>query len=170
MTGRSGTYEPADVRDGEVRSPRDPALEAGDAHVIFIGRIRSPWKQRSECPKNMRQARDKPAGDCYLEIDQAWRSGLTGLTAGDYLHILYWMHQARRDVVLQQPRHRETPAGVFSLRSPVRPNPVAMALVKVTSIDIGTGIVGIDATDALDKTPLVDLKPYLPSIDHPPDD
>ncbi|NNJ74104.1 MAG: SAM-dependent methyltransferase, partial [Anderseniella sp.] len=124
-------------------------------------------QERSECPKNMRQAREKATDACHLEIDEAWRPGLAGLAAGDYLHILYWMHQARRDIVLQKPRHRETPAGVFSLRSPVRPNPVAMALVKVTSIDPAAGIIGIDATDALDRTPLVDIKPYLPSIDHP---
>ncbi|MEO9876031.1 MAG: tRNA (N6-threonylcarbamoyladenosine(37)-N6)-methyltransferase TrmO [Anderseniella sp.] len=160
----------ADVRDGEIRSQRDPALESGDAHVVFIGRIRSPWQERSECPKNMRQAREKIVGACHLEIDEAWRPGLTGLAAGDYLYILYWMHQARRDIVLQKPRHRETPAGVFSLRSPVRPNPVAMALIKITSIDTAAGIIGIDATDALDRTPLVDIKPYLPSIDHPSGD
>jgi len=167
MTEKSVKCGSADVRDGEVRSLRDPALESGDAHVVFIGRIRSPWQERSECPKNMRQARKKIAGACYLEIDEAWRPGLAGLAGGDYLHILYWMHQARRDIVLQKPRHRETPAGVFSLRSPVRPNPIAMALVKITSLDSEAGIIGIDATDALDQTPLVDLKPYLPSIDHP---
>lgn len=170
MSAPTAKCEPADVRDGEVRAQRDPAEETGDAHLVFIGRIRSPWKKRSDCPKNMRQARDKAGGDCHLEIDEAWRPGLTGLAAGDYLHMLYWMHQARRDIVVQKPRHRETPTGVFSLRSPVRPNPVAMALAKITSVDTEAGIIGIDATDALDQTPLVDLKPYLPSIDHTPGD
>ncbi len=118
----------------------------------------------------MRQARENITGAFHLEIDEAWRPGLAGLAAGDYLHILYWMHQARRDIVLQKPRHRETPAGVFSLRSPVRPNPVAMALVRITSVDPAAGIIGIDASDALDRTPLVDIKPYLPSIDDPSED
>lgn len=167
MTDNPVKTASSDIRDGEIRSLRDPAVEAGDARVVFIGRIRSPWSERSECPKNMRQAREKAAGNCQLEINEAWRPGLAGLAAGDYLHILYWMHQARRDIVVQKPRHRGTPAGVFSLRSPVRPNPVAMALVKITSLDIEAGIIGIDTTDALDQTPLVDLKPYLPSIDHP---
>ncbi len=158
-----------DVREGEVKSTRNPATETGDAQIVFIGRIRSPWSLRDQCPKNMRQARERAPEDYYLEIDPAWRQGLTGLSAGDYLHILYWMHMARRDIVLQKPRHRETPTGVFSLRSPVRPNPVAMALVKVISIDSEAGVIVIDATDALDKTPLVDLKPYLPGVDHPSD-
>jgi len=170
MSGPPAKCEPAEVRKGEFRSPCNPAEETGDAHVVFIGRIRSPWSERSECPKNMRQAREKAAGKCHLEIQAPWRPGLTGLAVGDYLHMLYWMHKARRDIVVQKPRHRETPTGVFSLRSPVRPNPVAMALVKITSVDIDAGIIGIDATDALDQTPLVDLKPYLPSIDHPPGD
>ncbi len=167
MTENPAGYGSADIRDGEIRSSRDPALEAGDAHVVFIGRIRTPWQERSECPKNMRQARENITGAFHLKIDEAWRPGLAGLAAGDYLHILYWMHQARRDIVLQKPRHRDTPAGVFSLRSPVRPNPVAMALVRITSVDPAAGIIGIDASDALDRTPLVDIKPYLPSIDHP---
>ncbi len=155
----------AGFREGEIKSLRDPATEPGDAHVVFIGRIRSPWSLRKQCPKNMRQARERAPENCCLEIDPVWRPGLTGLATGDYLHILYWMHQARRDIVLQMPRHRETPTGVFALRSPVRPNPIAMALVKITSIDMDAGRVGIDATDALDKTPLVDLKPYFPNID-----
>ncbi len=167
MTGSPDKPGLAGVRAGEVISLRDPASEPGDAHIVFIGRVRSPWSQRSQCPKNMRQARERVAGNCSLEIDPAWRPGLTGLGTGDYLHILYWMHQARRDIVLQMPRHRETPAGVFSLRSPVRPNPVAMALVKIVSIDMETGIIVIDATDALDNTPLIDLKPYLPGVDRP---
>jgi tRNA (Thr-GGU) A37 N-methylase len=79
------------------------------------------------------------------------------------------MNEARRDLVVQQPRHRDEPAGVFSLRSPVRPNPVAMGLVRVTSIDAENGIIGIDATDARDGTPLVDIKPYLPTVDQPPE-
>lgn len=167
MTRTPDDYEPADIRDGEVRSAKDPSLETGDAHLVFIGRIRSPWSERHQCPKNMRQARERTEGGCHLEIDEAWRPGLSGLSAGDFVHILYWMNQARRDLVVQKPRHRETPTGVFSLRSPVRPNPVAMALVRITSIDTTAGVIDIDATDALDKTPLVDIKPYLPAIDHP---
>ncbi len=169
MTVSADNTDIAGVREGEVRSTTNPATETGDAQIVFIGRIRSPWSARDQCPKNMRQARERAPGNYYLEIDPAWRQGLTGLSAGEYLHILYWMHMARRDIILQKPRHRETPAGVFSLRSPVRPNPVAMALVKIISIDSEAGVIVIDATDALDKTPLVDLKPYLPGVDHPTD-
>ena len=155
-------------REGEVLAAVDPAGLPGDAHVVFIGRIRSPWRQRSDCPKNLRQARERAPKGCHLEIAEPWRPGLTGLEPEQWINMLYWMHEARRDILIQHPRHRETPTGVFSLRSPVRPNPVALALVRITSINIETGIIGIDATDALDGTPLVDIKPHLPSVDLPP--
>ena len=170
MTTPSDKRHDSGLRAGEIRSPLDPAIGSGDGHVVFIGHIRSPWKSRAQCPKNMRQARERSPEDCCLVIDETWRAGLTGLAAGSHIHILYWMHHARRDIVLQMPGHRDTPAGVFSLRSPVRPNPIAMALVRIVSIDMETGIVAIDATDALDGTPLIDLKPYLPGVDNPPDD
>jgi len=157
------------MRDGELAAAVDPASQPGDAHVVFIGRIRSPWQSRSDCPKNMRQARERAPQDCQLEIDPPWRPGLTGLEPGQWVHILYWMHKARRDLVIQHPKHRDEPTGVFSLRSPVRPNPVAMALVRITSIDQDTGIIGIDATDALDGTPLIDIKPHLPGVDLTPE-
>lgn len=156
-------------REGEVAASVDPAEMAGDAHVVFIGRIRSPWAERSGCPKNMRQARERAPQDCRVEIDAPWRPGLMSIEPGQHVHLLYWMNDARRDLVVQQPRHRDEPAGVFSLRSPVRPNPVAMGLVRVTSIDAENGIIGIDATDARDGTPLVDIKPYLPTVDLPPE-
>lgn len=157
------------MRDGELAADVDPAALPGDAHVVFIGRIRSPWQSRSDCPKNMRQSRERNPQGCRLEIDAPWRPGLTGLEAGQWVHILYWMHEARRDLVIQHPKHRDEPTGVFSLRSPVRPNPVAMALVRITSIDRDAGIVGIDATDALDGTPLIDIKPHLPGLDLTPE-
>jgi tRNA-Thr(GGU) m(6)t(6)A37 methyltransferase TsaA len=156
-------------RKGELAATKDPAEMAGDAHLVFIGRIRSPWTSRTGCPKNMRQARERDAHGCRVEVDAPWRPGLMSIEPGQYIHLLYWMNEARRDLVVQQPRHRETPAGVFSLRSPVRPNPVAMALVRVTAIDAASGIIEIDATDARDGTPLVDIKPYLPGVDNPPE-
>lgn len=155
-------------RDGEVIASLDPAQAEGDAHLVFIGRIRSPWTSRADCPKNLRQARERHPEGCRLELDAPWRPGLAGLEVGQWIHMLYWMNQARRDLVVQSPRHRDTPTGVFALRSPVRPNPVALALVRITSVNPATGIIGIDATDAIDGTPLLDLKPHLPGIDIPP--
>lgn len=146
-----------DPRPGEVSLPFDPATTANDARVVFIGRIQTAWKARSDCPKNIARARERNA-TAALQLDPPWRPGLRGLEAGGPAIVLYWMHEARRDLIIQTPRHRATPAGVFALRSPVRPNPIALATVRLLEIDEASGRVTIDAIDCLDGTPLLDIK------------
>jgi tRNA-Thr(GGU) m(6)t(6)A37 methyltransferase TsaA len=152
------------ARPHEIVLPFDPAETADDARLVFIGHIESPWKTRPDCPRNLRIARErgKPA---RVHVDTPWRQGLSGLE--DYAHIIlmYWMHEARRDIILQQPRHSLEPSGTFSLRSPVRPNPIALATVKLLGFDQATGILDIDAIDCLDGTPLVDIKPWIATVD-----
>ncbi len=76
------------------------------------------------------------------------------------------MDQARRDLLVQSPRHG-TRRGTFALRSPVRPNPIAMSVVRLVGIEgANLKVVGLDC---LDGTPLIDLKPYFPSVDSVPD-
>jgi tRNA (Thr-GGU) A37 N-methylase len=75
------------------------------------------------------------------------------------------MDRARRDLIVQNPKHMDGTRGVFSLRSPVRPNPIALAVVKVLALDIAEGTMEIDAIDCLDGTPVLDIKPYIPGID-----
>jgi tRNA-Thr(GGU) m(6)t(6)A37 methyltransferase TsaA len=154
------------ARPGEIALPFDPG-ENPDAGVSFIGRLRSPWA-RGDCPKNLREARAR-GGRFAAEIDAPWRAGLAGLTPGDAVVLLYWMHDARRDLIVQAPSNRDSPVGVFALRSPARPNPVAMAVARILSLDAGTGVLHLDAVDAFDGTPLLDIKPWLPTVDIPPD-
>ena len=156
-----------DTRPGEQRLAADPAEAAGDAHLVFIGRIRSPWRTRAECPKNPREARGR-GQPATLEIDPPYRAGIAGLEGYSHAIVLYWMHEARRDLIVQAPKHLAAPRGAFALRSPVRPNPIALAVVRLGAIDIGAGRIEIDAIDALDGTPLLDVKPYLPSVDAVP--
>jgi tRNA (adenine37-N6)-methyltransferase len=153
-----------DKRPGEVALPIDPAEMAGDASLVFIGRIRSPWQSRAECPRNLVQAREqgKPA---TIEIDEVWRAGLMGLEHVSHIIVLYWMQQARRDLIIQIPRNRPDPKGVFSIRSPVRPNSIAMATVRILDVDQKAGLINIDAIDCLDGTPLLDIKPWFEAID-----
>ena len=151
-------------RPGEIALDHDPALLTPFAGVVMIGRVRSAWATRRECPRNPREARERGEPGA-LELDPAYRPGLTGLAGYSHAIILYWMHEARRDLILQMPAHMTEPRGVFALRSPVRPNPIALAVVKLGLINIGTGHVEIDAIDCLDGTPLLDIKPYLPSVD-----
>ncbi|UIJ73039.1 tRNA (N6-threonylcarbamoyladenosine(37)-N6)-methyltransferase TrmO [Aurantimonas sp. HBX-1] len=154
------------ARPGEVAFA-GPAPAYRDAGLVFIGRIRSPWADRSACPKNIGAARER-GQPATVEIDAAFRPALQGLAAGAYVHLLTWLDQATRDLALQVPRHASGPRGSFSLRSPVRPNPIGMHLVRIDAIDPVAGILTIDAIDVLDGTPLIDLKPYLASVDAPP--
>jgi tRNA-Thr(GGU) m(6)t(6)A37 methyltransferase TsaA len=144
------------IREGEtaVELPKDY-----DASLYFIGRIRTPWKKRAECPKNARES----DAICTLEVDERWAQALSGVESCSHLVVLYWMNRSRRDLVLQAPRHYEVGRGTFSLRSPARPNPIAMSVVRLIRVE-GTklSVVGLDC---LDGTPLLDIKPYFASTD-----
>ncbi len=153
-------------RPGDTSIPGDPAALADDARLIFIGRIRTPWKTLAECPKNLTGARANGANS-IVELDEPWRAGLTGLERYSHIILLYWMHEARRDLIMQQPRHRSEPAGMFALRTPARANPIAMANVRVDSLDQSTGRIAIDAIDCLDGTALLDIKPWYAGLDTP---
>jgi tRNA (adenine37-N6)-methyltransferase len=140
----------SDLRPGEiaVALPAQP-----DAGVYFIGTIRTPWQTRQECPK--RGSVDGPI--CTIVVDERWCEGLTGLAVGQRIQVLYWMHRARRDLVLQTPFTTMETTGTFALRSPVRPNPIASSIVELLAIN-GSQL-QVRGLDCLDGTPLVDLKP-----------
>ncbi|NDR58168.1 tRNA (N6-threonylcarbamoyladenosine(37)-N6)-methyltransferase TrmO [Aliiruegeria sabulilitoris] len=154
-----------EIRDGERLLDFDPAQRT-EAGVAFIGHIRSPWTARAECPRNISTAREDGRG-ARIVLREGYAEGLAGLEAGRHLMVLYWMDRARRDLIVQNPRHTEAPRGTFALRSPNRPNPIAMSAVTIRSIDLASGEIEIDAIDCLDGTPVVDLKPWLPGIDIP---
>jgi tRNA-Thr(GGU) m(6)t(6)A37 methyltransferase TsaA len=161
----SDDAESKPVRPGELALSLDPARGADDAHLRFIGRLRSPWS-RGNCPKNLREARE--AGGIFrAEIDPDFRPGLRGLAGGQCVILLYWTGQARRDMIVVHPAHRAEPTGVFALRAPSRPNPIAIAVVRLMAIDPAAGVLELDALDAFDGTPLLDVKPWLPSVDMP---
>jgi tRNA-Thr(GGU) m(6)t(6)A37 methyltransferase TsaA len=148
------------LRPGEVAVELP---ERFDACLYYIGRIRTPWHRREDCPKNPRET----DAACSIEIDPRWSAGLQGLETVSHVVVLYWMDQARRDLVLQAPRHYNEQRGTFALRSPVRPNPIAVSVARLVRIEGNTlSVVGLDC---LDGTPLLDLKPYFASTDSVPD-
>jgi tRNA (adenine37-N6)-methyltransferase len=139
-----------ELREGEVAA----ALPAqNDAGLYFIGTIHTPWRTRQECPK--RGSLDGPI--CSIVVDERWRMALTDLAGHPRIQVLYWMHRARRDLVLQTPFSTMHTTGTFALRSPVRPNPIASSIVELVAID-GTTL-QVRGLDCLDGTPLIDLKP-----------
>jgi tRNA-Thr(GGU) m(6)t(6)A37 methyltransferase TsaA len=146
----------SDIRPGEVTV--DPPLSF-DAGVYFIGRIRTPFKTREECPKNTVQS----DATGRVELDPRYTAGLQDLGLYSHLILLYWMDRARRDLVRQVPVHLGHPRGTFALRSPVRPNPIAMAVVELVGIEGST--LTVRKVDCIDGTPLLDIKPYYASTD-----
>src|SRR5260370_38380114 len=104
------------IRDGEVAIDLP---ETFDASLYFIGRIRTPWTRREDCPKNARES----DAVCTLVVDQRWAQALTGGEPCSHLVALYWMGRSRRDLVLQVPRDSRLGRGTFAVSSPAPPNP-----------------------------------------------
>lgn len=146
----------SDIRDGEHAITLPDQFDAG---VYFIGRIHTPWASRQDCPRNGRESQEL----CTVELDQRYAAGLKDVETVSHLLLLYWMDQARRDLILQAPRHYQTQRGTFALRSPVRPNPIAASVVRLVKVE-GTRL-SVIGLDCIDGTPLIDIKPYFASTD-----
>lgn len=127
--------------------------EPGDARLRYIGRIRTPWARREDCPRQ-----GKPDGpDCFVEIFEPWAAALSGIEDYERIDLLYWLDRSRRDLVLQSPKHNGRTTGTFALRSPVRPNPIGLA--KVVLVAVKGSTLRVRGLDCLDGTPLIDVKP-----------
>jgi len=125
--------------------------------LFSIGRVESALRLREEAPKQG----DEGAPDAWLVFEPAVAEGIRDLTAGADVLLLTWLDRARRDVLVVHPRGDLTrpPEGVFTTRSPDRPNPVGLHRVTILAID---GLrVRVNDLEALDGTPIVDVKPVL---------
>jgi tRNA-Thr(GGU) m(6)t(6)A37 methyltransferase TsaA len=148
------------IRPGEVATQLPPSFDAG---LYFIGAIRTPWERREDCPKNARESE----AVCTIDVDPRWQEALAGIETCSHIFVLYWMDRARRDLVVQAPRHYGEPRGTFALRSPARPNPIAVSVVRLLRVNNARlSVVGLDC---LDGTALIDLKPYFASTDAAPE-
>lgn len=143
------------VRENEVRIAEVavPPPAAKDAGLVFIGRIRTPWSSRLETPRQGRL--DGPV--CSIEIFDPWVPALDSLDRYERIEVIYWLHLSRRDLVLQSPANDGTARGTFSLRSPVRPNPLGTSVVRLLGIE--GNVIRVQGLDCLDGTPLLDIKP-----------
>ena len=152
--------DPFGIRAGEVTVELPNTF---DAALYYIGRIRTPWTRREDCPKNAREAQAL----CTIELDPRWANGLKGVESCTHIVVLYWMDRSRRDLILQVPRHYGEQRGTFALRSPARPNPIAMSVAQLIKVEgARLSVIGLDC---LDNTPLLDIKPYFASTDAVPD-
>ena len=127
------------------------------ARLRPVGVIRSAIKARGEAPRQGYEG----APDAWLEVNPRSAEALQGLAVGDEIIVLTWLHRARRDVLRVHPRSdgRNPLRGVFATRSPDRPNPLGLHPVTVRAIDGNRLRIG--PMEAIDGTPVVDVKPVL---------
>lgn len=120
----------------------------------IIGLLHGDIKQLEDAPKNFSES-DRVG---TIEIFPQYLDGLEGISAGQTIVVLFWLHKSSREVLKVYPRGDTSRGlrGVFSTRSPVRPNPIALSELKVLSIE-GNRI-RISALDILDGTPVIDIK------------
>ncbi len=126
-----------------------------------IGTVRSSLTDPRQAPKQ--GAEGAPAA--WLDIDDRYADALAEVTVGDELIVLTWLHLADRDTLVTHPRDDTTlaPVGVFSLRSEDRPNPIGLHRVSV--VEIAGGSLRVEPLEAVDGTPVIDLKPVLDATD-----
>ncbi|GAA1739185.1 tRNA (N6-threonylcarbamoyladenosine(37)-N6)-methyltransferase TrmO [Luedemannella helvata] len=133
----------------------------GERFVAYaIGRVDSPLRERAAAPRQG----DEGAPEATVVFDDGVLEGLGGLAPGSDVLLLTWLDRADRDVLVVHPRGdvSRAPAGVFATRSPDRPNPIGLHRVTILSLD-GTRM-RVSNLEALDGTPVIDVKPILDPI------
>ena len=128
--------------------------------LVEVGRVESPLRDRDAAPKQG----DEGAPDAWLVFHDEVAGAARDLQPGDDLLVLTWLHEADRDVLRVVPRNDATRGeqGVFNTRSPDRPNPIG--LHRVTVLDIDGARLHVRNLEALDGTPIVDVKPLLRTV------
>jgi tRNA-Thr(GGU) m(6)t(6)A37 methyltransferase TsaA len=132
-----------------------------DFTVRPIGRVESPLTSTVDAPRQG----DEGAPDAYVIVNPDVQAGLNGIAVGEEIMVLTWLHEADRTVLRVHPRGdlNRPEAGVFSTRAPSRPNPIGLHRVRVLGLD---GVrVHVSGLEAIDGTPVVDIKPVLSSIE-----
>ena len=122
-----------------------------------IGFVRSPIVDRASAPRQG----DEGAPDAWIELTAPVLAAIEGVEVGDELIVITWLHEARRDVLKVHPRDDESRplTGVFATRSSDRPNP--LGLHRVTALELAQGQLKVGPLEAIDGTPVVDIKPVL---------
>lgn len=126
-----------------------------------VGVVRSNLKDKALAPRQG----DEGAPEAVIEVEESLLEGLEGIQAGDDLIVITWLHQANRDVLSTHPRNDPSLplSGVFATRSPDRPNPLGLHRVTVRAVE-GRRLT-VAPLEAIDGTPVVDLKPALSRVD-----
>lgn len=130
------------------------------AEVHPIGIVTSPYRDRGDAP---RQGRINPDVEMEIEIFPAYADGIGDLAGISHLFVLLWFDRASRTTLRASPPWSQRTWPVFATRSPHRPNPIGLDIGRVIAVEGRT--IRVAGLDALDGTPVLDIKPYAPSID-----
>jgi tRNA-Thr(GGU) m(6)t(6)A37 methyltransferase TsaA len=136
------------------------AIKAEPTELRAIGRVSSPLVDRAEAPKQG----DEGAPEAAIEIAPEFATGLQGVSEGDEVLVLTWLHRADREVLAVHPRDDPSrpETGVFATRSQDRPNPIGLHRVRVVALD-GARL-RVENLEAIDGTPVLDIKPVLGAV------
>jgi len=124
-----------------------------------IGFISSSFKNRENAPRQGRECDDC----CLITLYPQYREGLGEMIGISHIWVLYWMDRAERDVLFSRRPEWIEARPVFTIRSPSRPNPIALSIGKIISLD--SGVITVSGIEALDGSPVIDIKPYIPGLD-----
>jgi tRNA-Thr(GGU) m(6)t(6)A37 methyltransferase TsaA len=130
-----------------------------------IGTLHTPWRAIADCPRNGRQP--DPAPICIAHVLPEFVEGLRSLEGFSHLILLYWLDQATPPKLSFTPPFDPQPRGVFATRAPFRPNPIGLSVVAFDGFDAPDAL-KVRYLDCVDGTPLLDIKPYLPTTDSEP--
>jgi len=122
-----------------------------------IGIVHSPYKSRSEAP---RQGSDEL---CEIEIYKEFEDGLKDIEGYSHIHLFYWLHESKDYNLIVQTPWEEKKHGVFATRSPHHPNPVGYSVVEL--FERKNNFLKVKGLDAIEGTPVIDIKPYIKKID-----
>ena len=127
--------------------------------IVPIGVIHSPFTRRGDAPRQGRLTEVRSTISLFPE----YREGLGEMIGISHIWVLYWMDRAERDTLFSRRPDWKEARQVFTIRSPARPNPIALSVGKIVSID--SGDITVSGLEALDGSPVIDIKPYIPGID-----
>jgi tRNA-Thr(GGU) m(6)t(6)A37 methyltransferase TsaA len=137
-------------------------MNAFKGELKQIGVIRSPYREQKDAPFQGRHARDEST----LEVFKGYESALRDIEQCSHLIVLYWQDKANRSTLQTRTPWGPETHGVFATRSPNRPNPIGFCVVEL--LERNGRLLTVRGMDALDGSPLVDIKPYSPQIDSVP--
>ena len=133
--------------------------------ITPIGIISTPWQSIAACPRNGRQP--DPAPWCAVRVFPEYVEALHSIEGFSHLILLYWMHLIRQPELVFTPPFDGQPRGIFATRAPWRPNPIGLSVVAFEGF-AAPDTLQVRYLDCVDGTPLIDIKPFLPTTDSEP--